>query len=44
MVEFHGMKNVFYLPEEPRRSHVQRHAGRDDIAITVDTALAADIS
>jgi len=39
MVEFYAMKNVFYLPEESRWSHIQKHAKQDDIAVKIDTAL-----
>lgn len=39
MVEFYTMKNVFYLSEESRWSHVKQHAKQDDIAIKIDTAL-----
>jgi len=38
-VEFYTAKNVFYLPEEARWSHIQKQAKQDDIALTVDTAL-----
>lgn len=40
MVEFYTMKNVFYLPEEARWSHIQKHAKQGDIALKIDTALA----
>jgi len=40
MVEFYAMSNVFYLPEDARWSHVQRHAKQNGIALIVDTALA----
>ncbi|PKQ62528.1 DNA methyltransferase [Labilibaculum filiforme] len=40
MVEFYTMKNVFFLPEQARWSHVMQHAKQDDIAIKIDTALA----
>ncbi|MBB3170158.1 type I restriction-modification system subunit M [Simiduia aestuariiviva] len=39
MVEFYTMQNVFYLPEESRWSHIQKHAKQDDIAVKIDTAL-----
>jgi len=39
MVEFYTMKNVFYLPEEARWTHIQTHAKQDDLAIKIDTAL-----
>ena len=41
MVEFYTMKNVFYLPETSRWSHIQQHAKQGDIAIKIDTALSA---
>jgi len=41
MVEFYTMKNVFYLPESSRWSHIQQHAKQGDIAIRIDSALAA---
>ncbi len=41
MVEFYTMKNIFYLPETSRWSHIQQHAKQDDIAIKIDSALAA---
>jgi type I restriction enzyme M protein len=41
MVEFYTMKNVFYLPETSRWSHIQKHAKQDDIAIKIDSALTA---
>ena len=41
MVEFYTMKNVFYLSETSRWSHIQQHAKQDDIAIKIDSALAA---
>ena len=39
MVEFYTMKNVFYLPEESRWSHIKQHAKQTDIALKIDTAL-----
>lgn len=39
MVAFYTMKNVFYLPEEARWSHIQKQAKQDDIAVKIDTAL-----
>ncbi|PAU89556.1 DNA methyltransferase [Pseudomonas sp. WN033] len=39
MVEFYTMRNVFYLPEQSRWSHIQKHAKQDDIAVRIDTAL-----
>ncbi|MBT3422048.1 MAG: SAM-dependent DNA methyltransferase [Candidatus Scalindua sp.] len=41
MVEFYTMKNVFYLPEMSRWSFIQQHAKQGDIAIKIDSALAA---
>jgi type I restriction enzyme M protein len=41
MVEFYTMKNIFYLPETSRWSYIQQHAKQDDIAIKIDSALAA---
>lgn len=40
MVEFYAMKNVFFLPEESRWSHILKNAKQDDIALKIDTALA----
>lgn len=40
MVEFYTMKNVFYLPEEARWSHIKKHAKQNDIAVKIDTALS----
>ncbi len=39
MVAFYTMKNVFYLPETSRWSHIQQHAKQGDIAIKIDSAL-----
>ncbi len=39
MVEFYAMKNVFYLTEESRWSHISSMAKQDDIAIKIDSAL-----
>ncbi len=39
MVEFYTMKNVFYLPEKSRWSHIKQHAKQTDIALKIDTAL-----
>jgi len=39
MVDFYTMRNVFYLPEQSRWSHIQKHAKQDDIAVKIDTAL-----
>lgn len=40
MVEFYTMKNVFYLPEASRWSHIKQNAKQGNIALIVDTALA----
>ena len=39
MVEFYTMKNVFYLPEEARWSHLLQYAKQGDLAIRIDSAL-----
>ncbi|NMM50749.1 class I SAM-dependent DNA methyltransferase [Marinigracilibium pacificum] len=39
MKEFYNMKNVFFLPEEARWSHIMQHAKQEDIALKIDTAL-----
>jgi type I restriction enzyme M protein len=39
MVEFYTMKNVFYLPEISRWSHLIENAKQEDIALKIDTAL-----
>ena len=39
MVEFYTMKNVFFLPEESRWSHIIQNAKQSDIALKIDTAL-----
>lgn len=41
MVEFYTMKNIFYLPEASRWSHIQQHAKQGDIAVRIDSALTA---
>ena len=41
MVEFYTMKNIFYLPETSRWSHLQQHAKQGDIPIKIDSALTA---
>ncbi|MCP4219814.1 MAG: SAM-dependent DNA methyltransferase, partial [bacterium] len=41
IVEFYAMKNVFYLPETSRWSYIRQQAKQDDIALKIDTALAA---
>ena len=40
MKEFYNMKNVFFLPETSRWSHVMANAKQDDIALKIDTALS----
>ena len=39
MKEAYNMKNVFFLPEISRWSHIIKNAKQDDIAIIIDTAL-----
>ncbi|MFD1553707.1 DNA methyltransferase [Putridiphycobacter roseus] len=39
MKEFYNMKNIFFLPEESRWSHIIKNAKQDDIALIIDTAL-----
>lgn len=39
MREFYNMKNVFFLAEESRWSHIIKNAKQDDIALIIDTAL-----
>lgn len=39
MTAFYEQKNIFYLPEESRWSHIIRNAKQDDIALIIDTAL-----
>ena len=39
MVEFYTMKNVFFLPEESRWSHIIKNSKQDGIALIIDTAL-----
>ena len=39
MKEFYNMKNVFYLPEECRWSHIIKNSKQNDIALKIDTAL-----
>ena len=41
MVEFYTMKNIFYLPETSRWRYIQQQSKQDDIAIKIDSALAA---
>jgi type I restriction enzyme M protein len=37
--EFYLMKNVFYLPETSRWSHIIKNGKQNDVAILIDTAL-----
>jgi len=39
MVEFYTQKNVFFLPEESRWSHIINNSKQDNIALIIDTAL-----
>ena len=39
MVEFYTMKNVFFLPEASRWSHIIKNSKQDSIALIIDTAL-----
>lgn len=39
MKEFYNMKNIFFLPEESRWSHIIKNSKQDDIALIIDTAL-----
>ena len=39
MKEFYNMKNIFFLPEESRWSHIIKNSKQDNIAIIIDTAL-----
>ena len=39
MVEFYTMKNVFFLPDESRWSHIIKNSKQDNIALIIDTAL-----
>ena len=39
MKEFYNMKNIFFLPEEARWTHIIENAKQDDIALKIDTAL-----
>ncbi|MCP4651449.1 MAG: SAM-dependent DNA methyltransferase [PVC group bacterium] len=41
MVEFYTMENVFYLPKTSRWNYLKENAKQDDIALKIDTALAA---
>lgn len=39
MKEFYNMKNIFFLPEESRWSHIIKNSKQNDIALIIDTAL-----
>ncbi len=39
MKDFYNMKNVFFLAETSRWSHIIKKAKQDDIALQIDTAL-----
>lgn len=39
MKEFYNMKNIFFLPEESRWSHIIKNSKQDNIALVIDTAL-----
>ena len=39
MPDFYTMKNVFFLEEISRWSHIQAHAKQPDLALIIDTAL-----
>lgn len=39
MADFYTMKNVFFLEEISRWSHIQAHAKQPDLALIIDTAL-----
>lgn len=39
MKEFYNMKNVFFLPEESRWSHIIANSKQDNISLLIDTAL-----
>lgn len=39
MKEFYNMKNIFFLAEKSRWSHIIKNAKQDDIALIIDTAL-----
>lgn len=41
MVEFYTMKNVFYLPKKSRWSYILKNSKQDDLAVKIDSALAA---
>jgi type I restriction enzyme M protein len=39
MKEFYNMKNIFFLPEESRWSHIIKNSKQDNVALIIDTAL-----
>ncbi|MDN3642920.1 class I SAM-dependent DNA methyltransferase [Lutimonas halocynthiae] len=39
MKEFYNMKNIFFLAEKSRWSHILKNCKQDDIALIIDTAL-----
>lgn len=39
MTPFYEQKNIFYLPEESRWSHIIKNSKQDNIALIIDTAL-----
>ncbi|CAB4674218.1 MAG: N-6 DNA methylase [Actinobacteria bacterium] len=39
ITDFYTMKNVFYIPQESRWSHIIKNGKQNDIAILIDTAL-----
>ena len=39
MIEFYTQKNVFFLPEVSRWSHIIKNSKQDNIALIIDTAL-----
>ena len=39
MKEFYNMKNIFFLAEKSRWSHIVKNSKQDSIALIIDTAL-----
>lgn len=39
MMAFYEQKNIFYLPQESRWSHIIKNSKQDNIALIIDTAL-----
>ncbi|MBM4844800.1 SAM-dependent DNA methyltransferase [Vibrio parahaemolyticus] len=39
--DFYKMKNVFFLPENARWSHIVKHAKQDGLAIKIDSVMTA---